>query len=144
MCRGDLKSTREACQVILGEVFSPGLQNPPQDFSKMGTALLEGVWAIVPVIDTEAFLNFTKILCGIDNVVTSKFYSRALLNFQLFVHSVLLNSVIAFILRPILNFHLWFAIIMTQRFPLLAFMTFGRNICPSEQCTVKTTFVTSH
>ncbi|XP_046658854.1 uncharacterized protein LOC124353082 isoform X2 [Homalodisca vitripennis] len=144
LCQGDVETTRAACQAMLDRVFNVGLRQPSADFQHMSRALLEGMWALVPFINPEAFLSFTLLLCGIDTFQLSKFYSRTLFHLQVFVQAVILNSVIGFIVRPILNFNMWLSIFITQRFPYLAFLAFGRSITPPEQFTIKSSLVSEN
>uniref|UniRef100_A0A1B6IMX5 ER-bound oxygenase mpaB/mpaB'/Rubber oxygenase catalytic domain-containing protein n=1 Tax=Homalodisca liturata TaxID=320908 RepID=A0A1B6IMX5_9HEMI len=144
LCQGDVETTRAACQAMLDRVFNVGLRQPSADFQHMSRALLEGMWALVPFINPEAFLSFTLLLCGIDTFQLSKFYSRTLFNLQVFIQAVILNSVIGFIVRPILNFNMWLSIFITQRFPYLAFLAFGRSITPPEQFTIKSSLVSEN
>jgi len=141
LCQGDAEATRAACRVLLEEVFSQGLRRPADDFSHMAQALLEGMWALVPFIQAEPFLAFTKQLCGVHSQPLTNVYSRTLFNLQVFVHTVILNSFISIVIRPILNFNMWLAIFIAQRFPYLAFLAFGRNISSPEQFTIKSSLV---
>lgn len=140
LCQGNVETTRAACQAMLDKVFNKGLQQPSKDFKQMSDALLNGMWALIPVINTEAFLGFTKLLCGLDVQLTN-IYSRTLYNFQVFVHGVVLNSLAAAFMRPILNFNMWLAVFITQRFPYLAFLAFGRNITAPEQYTITSSLI---
>ncbi|RZF46592.1 hypothetical protein LSTR_LSTR002924 [Laodelphax striatellus] len=134
LCRGDVESTRTACRRILSDVLTPALETPVKDFPPMASALLNGMWAMVPILQAEAFMDFTRHLCGIPQPNELRtLYSRMILQLQLFVHSVLLTRYyLALIFRPILNFQMWLAVFLTPKFPLLAFLTFGRNICTTE------------
>lgn len=136
LCQGDVATTKAACRTVCEEVFAPGLRTPTADFLHMSRALLEGMWALVPFIDTEAFLTYTKHLCGLETPALDNVYSRALLNFQHFVHEVVFNSPVAVIVRPLLNFNLWLTLFIAQRFPYLAFLAFGRNITAPEQFSI--------
>jgi hypothetical protein len=91
---------------------------------------MEGVWAMVPFLDYDAFMSFAMRLAGAKtpNKNPLPFYSRVLLAYQIFVHEVaLMNWFLAWMLRPILNFGMWFSVFMTQRLPVLAYVQFGRS-----------------
>lgn len=88
--------------------------------------MLEGMWAVNPTINPEATLAFTKYLSNIEYTPDS-LYSRIIFNIQVFVHSTLLNSIFAFIFRPILNFNMWLSVLLAQKIPFLAFFVFGRG-----------------
>lgn len=144
LCRGSLETTIQTCQIIMNKVFIPALENPPAEFKSMSQALLEGMSAMVPLLDTEAFTDYTKILCGMKDVQPIKLYSRAVLSIQLFVHRVLLNTFLGIIFRPILNFNMWLSVFISQRFPFLAFLYFGRNISAPPQFTIQTTLASAN
>jgi len=132
VCKGDLAQTRQVCQTLLEQVFVPALRKPAEGFEEMSRSLLEGMWAMVPFLDYDAFTEFTRRLAGVETPGSSnrplEFYSKLLLSYQIFVHKVLLrNWLLAWIVRPILNFGMWFSVYMTQRLPLLAYLQFGRS-----------------
>jgi len=98
----------------------------------MSRSLLEGMWAMVPIIDYDAFMGFTMRLAGVvvteDKTKTLPFTSKVLLAYQIFVHEVvLMNRFLAWLVRPVLNFLMWFSVFMTQRLPILAYVQFGRS-----------------
>jgi hypothetical protein len=117
---------------VLDEVFVPALRKPPGGFEHMSRSLMTGMWTMVPFLDYDAILTFTKRLAGVDaadNIMDQlPFHSRLLLAYQIFVHEVVLsNWFLAWILKPILNFGMWFSVFMSQRLPLLAYLQFGRS-----------------
>jgi len=90
----------------------------------MSRSLLEGVWAMVPFIDYDAFMGFTMRLAGVEvtegKSKTLPFTSKLLLAYQIFVHEALLmNRFLAWLVRPVLNFLMCFSVFMIQRLPLL-------------------------
>ena len=132
ICKGNLLETKQLCQTILEEVFVPALKKPADGFEQMSRSLLEGMWAMVPIIDYDAFMSFTMHLAGVvvteDKSKTMTFTSKVLLAYQIFVHEVvLMNRFLAWLVRPILNFLMWFSVFMTQRLPILAYVQFGRS-----------------
>jgi hypothetical protein len=132
ICKGNLSETKQLCQTILEQVFVPALRKPPEGFEQMSRCLLEGMWAMMPFLDYNAFMSFTMRLAGVETPDNSKnplaFYSRVLLACQIFVQEVvLMNWFLAWILRPILNFGMRLSVFMTQRMPLLAYVQFGRS-----------------
>jgi hypothetical protein len=79
----------------------------------MSRSLLEGIWAKVPFIDYDAFVGFTMRLAGVEvteyKSKTLLFTSKVLLAYQIFVHEVLLmNRFLAWLVRPVLSFLMWF------------------------------------
>ncbi|XP_075223126.1 rubber oxygenase-like [Lycorma delicatula] len=146
LCRGNIESTKAACRGILREVLSPSFNCPIKEFQPMAKALLDGMWALVPAIQAEAFMDFTRDLCGLpQSQETRTLYSRIILKLQIFVHSVLLYyQLLAIIFRPIFNFQMWLSVFITQRFPFLAFMAFGRNVCsPEPQFSLQPTLLSA-
>jgi hypothetical protein len=98
----------------------------------MSRSLLEGLWAMVPYLDYDAFMGFTMRLAGVavteDRRKSMPFTSKVLLAYQIFVHEVVLtNRFLAWLVRPFLNFFMWFSVFMTQRLPILAYVQFGRS-----------------
>jgi hypothetical protein len=90
------------------------------------------MWAMVPFLDYDAFVGFTMRLAGVekreDESKAVPFYSKVLLAYQIFVHEVvLMNRFMAWLIRPVLNFLMWFSVFMTQRLPILAYIQFGRS-----------------
>ncbi|KAL1512480.1 hypothetical protein ABEB36_002065 [Hypothenemus hampei] len=57
ICRGSLDETRAICQKLLERVFIPHIQKNDPEFLYMSRILVEGLWALQPV------LNFNVILC---------------------------------------------------------------------------------
>jgi hypothetical protein len=127
-----LPETKQLCQTILEEVFVPALRKPADGFEQMSRSMLEGMWAMVPFLDYDAFMGFTMRLAGAemteDKSHSLSFSSKVLLAYQIFVHEVvLMNRFLAWLVRPVLNFGMWFSVFMTQRLPILAYVQFGRS-----------------
>lgn len=132
ICKGNLPETKQLCQAILEEIFVPALKKPADGFEKMSRSLLEGMWVMVPSIEYDAYMAFTMRLAGVEvtegNSKTLSFTSKVNLAFQIFVHEVvLMNRFLALLVRPFLNFLMWFSVYATQRLPLLAYVQFGRS-----------------
>ena len=63
-----------------------------------------------------------------DKSKTLPFFSKVILAYQIFVHEVvLMNRFLAWLVRPFLNFFMWFSVFMSQRLPILAYVQFGRS-----------------
>ncbi|KDR07972.1 hypothetical protein L798_02399, partial [Zootermopsis nevadensis] len=132
ICKGDVLETKQLCQTILEQVFVPALRKPPKGFEHMSLCLLKAMWSMVPFLDYDAFMSFTMRLAGVETSHNSKetltFHSRVILAFQILVHEVVLrNWLLAWMVRPILNFGMWFSVFMTQRLPILAYVQFGKS-----------------
>lgn len=141
-----LEETEALFSLVEKEVVQPLLSKPSLDFLAMSQVLLEGVWALVPFIDADAFLQFTYRLAGLwseknnntppkfskpSSIISrniSNFYSQVTLYHQIFVHEVVLRiSILAWLIRPYLNFLTWFAVYISPRMPVLAYVAFGRK-----------------
>nr|CAD7601260.1 unnamed protein product [Timema genevievae] len=72
ICRESVLETRILCQRLVDEVFVAGLTAPPPQFAEMARSLLDGTWAMVPFIDHDAFLHFTKQLVGLRGELPDK------------------------------------------------------------------------
>ncbi|KAL0269259.1 UNVERIFIED_CONTAM: hypothetical protein PYX00_007064 [Menopon gallinae] len=129
ICRGNVEETRELCRRMLEEIFWPLLKTPSKDFTEMTTALLHGMWAIIPFIDVEGFMSFTYSLAGLEVNPFSNWYSSGIYNFQKFIHETLLtNWFFGRIARIFLNFEMWLAVLITSKFPFLAHLSLGMPI----------------
>ena len=87
---------------------------------------------MVPILDYDAFVGFTMRLAGVevteDKSKTMAFTSKVFLAYHIFVHEVvLINRFLAWLVRPVLNFLMWFFVFVTQRLPILAYVQFGRS-----------------
>ncbi|PSN34756.1 hypothetical protein C0J52_22945 [Blattella germanica] len=131
ICKENVAETKKVCQIMLEQVFVPALKKPEEGFEVMSHALIEGLWTMVPFLEYDAFLGFTKNLAGIEtsNDISSKsLYIRSLLSYQIFVHEILLGYwLFAWLARPVHNFFMWLSVFLTQRMPVLAYLKFGRS-----------------
>lgn len=112
----------------MDKYYLPAIKNASVDFFFMKDAMLDGMWAINPLINTEAFYNYFKIVIGIPCTKLSNSYSQIIFTFQVYQQTVLLNSLWRIILRPVLNFWMWSSIKLSQIFPLLAYIAFWNEI----------------
>ncbi|XP_067001053.1 uncharacterized protein [Anabrus simplex] len=132
LCRKDAAETRALCRAVLQEVIVPSLETPPLHFPEMTQALLYGMWHMIPFLEYDAFMSFTYDLAGIEYLTRDSrpisVYSRSVWALQRFVSQVLLISKWwAWIFRPFLNFMMWLAVYLTERYPVLAIASFGKK-----------------
>ncbi|XP_069681356.1 uncharacterized protein [Periplaneta americana] len=130
LCKETVAETQQLCSEMLEQVFAPALKQPAEGFDQMSRSLLDAMWVMVPFLQYDAFLGFARRLSGVEAPLAARasLYSRVLLSYQVFVHEVVLcTALLAWLFRPILNFGMWFSVFMTQRLPLLAYVTFGRS-----------------
>ncbi|KAJ8896061.1 hypothetical protein PR048_001402 [Dryococelus australis] len=71
MCRDSVLETQMLCWMVVERVLGPALERPPQQFAGMSRALLHAMWAVVPAIDSAAFLDYTRLLAGLEPAHTS-------------------------------------------------------------------------
>lgn len=114
----NVQESTKCCKIICDQVFKPLMEKPHEDFPSMCSALLLGVKAFVPSNDPEAFLLFTKHLCGIDvSLANLDAYGRFMYRLQDFIHTYVLQySVLRFLFKPILNFNMWLSIFICEKF----------------------------
>lgn len=71
ICRESVKETRAICNVLINKVFRPAVARKDKDFFTMADHLAKGMWAMNPILDTNAYLvimhNFLKPLPSQDN-----------------------------------------------------------------------------
>lgn len=128
MCQGTLAEVRTVCDIILNDVYVPALMNPPAEFHSMVGALIEGMKPISPMLDMDAFMMYTRRICGISGAgpKLANAYSRWVYNFQLYTHDVLLTRPwLAFVFRPLLNYNMMFSVWVNIKFPFGAAIRFG-------------------
>jgi hypothetical protein len=100
----------------------------------MATSLVDGLWVMVPYLHLVSLFNFTAYLAGIPTH-SLKFpegmaglYSSFLIALQMWLHTAVLNnSVVGWLVRKYFNAQMWFTVVWTQSWPVLAFATFGRE-----------------
>lgn len=137
LCTGTVEETRLICQEIFEKIYVPALQkrNKDQYFTIMNTAMLEGVWPIFFPIDSSAYTAFTLDLASYTSKTqfnhnnTMSTYSKIIYNLQHFTLKYLTNPVFIWskFFRIILNKLLLISIYITEHFPLLAYLKFGKK-----------------
>ncbi|XP_047114690.1 uncharacterized protein LOC124794985 [Schistocerca piceifrons] len=123
ICRPDsVEETRQLCSMLLQQVFVPNLKKPPEDFATMSRAMLDGIWAILPAIDSDAVCAYVySQLAGLpyDLDKLSK-ESRNAYEWQVYLVELMMTSWYGWILRLFFNFVVWLSIYITQKWQFLA------------------------
>lgn len=117
------RCTSVACQELARQIFKPGIDDPPENFRAMCSALLVGMWPIVPTMNPKAFFEFTRRLLNCPPKQLD-FLATISLNMQIFVHNLLKLPIISVILLPCLNFQMWLTIFVQNTMPILAFYAY--------------------
>ncbi|VVC34540.1 Hypothetical protein CINCED_3A008711 [Cinara cedri] len=128
LCQGTLEEVRSTCDIILKDVYVPALMDPPAEFHRMVVTLIEGIKPISPMLDVDAFMTFTRRICGLPDTGTplANTYSRWMYNIQAYTHDVLLTRRwLAFVFRPLLNYNMMFSVWLNVKFPFGAACKFG-------------------
>ncbi|XP_076762238.1 uncharacterized protein LOC143430122 isoform X2 [Xylocopa sonorina] len=137
ICSGSVEETRALCRRLLDEVFLPGFASDDKDFNQMSHTLIKSLWPVNPYMDSTAFIKFTFILASsaatnnnhslkIDRS-SMPWYSRFILNLQLTVHKYLLPPTYWWsrFFRTFFNGQMRLAMYLTEKFPFLAFWSYG-------------------
>lgn len=137
LCDGNTDQVSALCEKVRSEVFKSFMQTPPDDFTKMSKALLSGVQPVIPFLNTDAFLEFTRQMVDLKSgIPLTGCYARFILRFQIFVHTVLFTvSYLAVVFKPVFNFLMKLAIFLHSNYPFLAYITLGNDVYPEEKST---------
>lgn len=143
LCTESLDTTRLRLKLIVDQVYRPYLENTTDDFYQMCDALISGLWCFNPLLDTKAFIYYTRWLSGCKNHVyypselralendpvecqkiiqSFGFYTRWILYLVMTAHTYLINFAT---FRSYFNFQLWLAEYIIYFFPFLAIFKFG-------------------
>lgn len=139
LCTGTVEETRALCQRILEDVFVPSLAKKNDHFDEMGNAMLQSLWPINFNIEPVAFMAFTFYLASSTarnnnhsieiDTSTMPFYSWYLFNLQHFVLKYLMRPSAwwSSFFRAIFNVLMRLSIFLMEKYPFLAYWTFGKK-----------------
>lgn len=139
LCAGTVEETRALCLRLLEDVFIPSLAKKNEYFDEMGNAMLQSLWPINFNIEPLAFMTFTLYLASSTarnnnysieiDPSNMPFYSWYLFNLQHFVLKYLMRPSAwwSSFFRAIFNFLMRLSIFCTEKYPLLAYWTFGKE-----------------
>lgn len=137
LCAGNLEETRALCKRLLEELFLPRLSKKNEKFYTNSKIVIEGLWPMVPQLDTDAFIAFTFRLAAYAStnnnhsieIDTSSMtpYSRFRLSSHMFVHTHLLarDAWWAPFFRAYFNGTVRLSVFLTEHFPFLAYWVYG-------------------
>ncbi|KAK9497976.1 hypothetical protein O3M35_003867 [Rhynocoris fuscipes] len=117
------RCTIVACKELSRRIFIPGIDQPIEHYNSMCSALLTGMWPLVPAMNPEAYFEFTRRLLDcparkLSIIPTISLYS------QIFIHYLIKLPIISLILLPWLNFQIWLTLFVQNTIPILAFYAF--------------------
>ncbi|XP_068623654.1 uncharacterized protein [Battus philenor] len=72
LCRNNIEETRKVCQYVLDRVFTPCLENVPEYFEHMCRVMMDGLWAVNPVMESGSMLYLTKNLCNVPGYILTE------------------------------------------------------------------------
>lgn len=133
LCEGSVEHVTELCENLSEHVFKPQIQNPSSDFLHMSEALLTGMRPMVPLNDNDAFMEVIRRLINLPAKRLNRAYSRFIVGYLIFTLNTLLRVWwLSWCMRPLLNGLLRFSIYGNITFPVVAFLTLGREVLQRE------------
>ncbi|XP_033227618.1 uncharacterized protein LOC117179701 [Belonocnema kinseyi] len=139
LCSGTVAECRTLCRGLLDDIFIPVLEKENKEFEQMAHILIEGLWPIIAFLEPKAYLAFTLQLAtsattnnnhSVTNDTASlPLKSKILFNLQINVHKYLLQTRYwwSAIFRFCYNNLTRFAMFLTENFPFLAYLIFGKK-----------------
>lgn len=145
LCTDSYQTTVMRVKLISNNIYRPYLEETGNDFWIMAKSLIEGLWCYNPMLDTNAFIYFTKWLANCKNYIyyesdprlastansliesrqiieSFNWYTRWILYLQMSAHTYMANFTI---FRWYFNNQVWMAKHIIYWFPFLAFFKFG-------------------
>lgn len=143
LCTDSYKTTQLRLNLILNDIYRPYLEKTDENFMIMAQSLIEGLWCFNPLLDTDAFVYFTKCISNCKNyiyyesdprlvdtdilecrkLITSyTWYTRMILCIQMSAHTFMANFPL---FRWYFNNQVWMAQHIIYWFPFLAIFKFG-------------------
>lgn len=143
LCTDSYQTTKLRLDEVLNSIYRPSLEETNDDFFKMAKSLIDGLWCFNPLLDTNAFIYFTKWISNCKNYVyyesdpraaeidlndsrkilhSFNWYTRWIICLQVTVHTYLVNF---FLFRWYFNGQIWLSTHIIYWFPFLAFYKFG-------------------
>ncbi|CAH1164154.1 unnamed protein product [Phaedon cochleariae] len=66
ICRESVSETKSICNLLVERVFIPVMKKPADDFHMMTKAMLDGLWAMNPVLRHDVFVQFAQMVMDDD------------------------------------------------------------------------------
>lgn len=129
ICGGSVDQVIEICDKLSTEVFKPLLEKPCERFDDMSRVLLIGMKPVVPLLTPPAFMEVCKRNMNFEPKEVQGIYSKCMLALLLYINTVVLAVWwVAIVFRPVLNCLLRFSIYCNLKFPLIAYLTLGKEV----------------
>lgn len=143
LCTDCYDTTKPRLEIIMNDIYRPYLENTSEQFYAMANALINGLRCFNPMLDTNAFLYFTKWITNCKNYVyyesdltaldsnlnesrailnSFNWYTRWIIYLQVTLHTYLANFAV---IRCYFNNQLWISRYIIYWFPFLAYYHFG-------------------
>ncbi|XP_036140146.1 uncharacterized protein LOC105841041 isoform X2 [Monomorium pharaonis] len=126
LCRKTAAETHKLCLKI-NDILTDCLNNAPCEFYHMALAILDGLWYIDMTLDKHAFLKFTYQLHGLEYNKPLGWYSRLNAKYRDFVLYLCLIPYVGAIVKTYYKYVLLFTLWLVQKWPILAWLSFGKN-----------------
>lgn len=128
ICGGTINQVVDICGRLTDEVFKPLMEKPCENFNEMSNALLLGLKPVVPLLTPTAFMEVCRRNMNFEPREVEGWFSRWTLAFLLYINTVLLVVWwAAAVFRPLLNCLLRFSIYCNIKFPLVAYLSMGKE-----------------
>ncbi|XP_025270737.1 uncharacterized protein LOC105253868 isoform X1 [Camponotus floridanus] len=129
ICRKTVEETRELCQKISNGILVNYLNEAPSDFYSIVSSITHGLWYIDLTLDKDALLAFTYRLHGIKYNVPLKWYSWLNMNYRDLILYLCLVPYVGTIVKIYYNYLLMFTLWLVQKWPIHAWISFGKEKC---------------
>ncbi|XP_065223822.1 uncharacterized protein LOC135847988 [Planococcus citri] len=129
ICNGSVNQVVEICIRLTDDVFKPYLEKPCENFNEMCAALLNGLKPVSPSLTVNSFMEVCRRNMNFEPKEVDGIYSKCMLGLLLYIHNVLLSVWwVAVIFRPFLNWMMRFSVYCNIKFPLVAYLTMGKEV----------------
>ncbi|XP_022909735.1 uncharacterized protein [Onthophagus taurus] len=139
ICRDSLEETKGICHELIRRVFREEVRRQHQDYLSLTSALINGMWCMMPVMNHHVFLYFiNEIVCkdrylpenGNNNEINNDFKPYVLNAFQKFYLFCLTTffSLMRFTLFRIIHvYNMYVVFWLMHNFPFLAYYKYGKK-----------------
>lgn len=125
--------TKQICNLLIDRVFLPRLKNPCGHFEKMSSALINGMWAMNPILESNVFVLYLEMVLQNDGDVHGKEDFQKLKWPDRFKLRFILYTLWSLQFDLVRVFHNYLQIVtlwLMRNYPFLAYYKFGKaNSC---------------
>ncbi|XP_017784036.1 PREDICTED: uncharacterized protein LOC108567847 [Nicrophorus vespilloides] len=132
ICRDDPEDTKRICCLLIDKVFKLKVEEQQSDFLQMSTALVNGMWAMNPMLIPEVIMiRLIRLLNAPEDFAKHTLISRLseklnkkqkfLLDLMEYTISTYKYTALKFYHNVVMNASFW----LMKNFPFLAFYSFG-------------------